>query len=317
MSETMGPAVGTEAWPELRWADWGPTKKTLQMCAQMLGKTRVALDPPQPEWLHTCLYLDGRGFVTGPVPKGGGLLTVHIDVYNAVIRLELSDGRRTSVPLAPARCVADIWSDYREALTRLGVQAEIWEKPQELADTTPFSENRHDCVFDPEASQRFYRLLAAIHPVFDEFRSPFFGRTSVQFWWGAFDYAVLLFDGRPAAAPDDRGYIMRYDLDAGHLNAGFWPGDEDNPPNFYAYIHPRPDGCETARVEPAAHVGWVEAMGEWMLPYDVVRASPDPCAMLRTFLDSVYEVAVDRGGWDAEAHRYTLPVPAPRGRSRP
>ena len=63
-----------ELWPALPYAEWAPTKKTLQMCAQMLGKARVALSPPQPEWLHTALYLDGRGFTTGAMPFGEGLV---------------------------------------------------------------------------------------------------------------------------------------------------------------------------------------------------------------------------------------------------
>jgi hypothetical protein len=40
-----------EAWPALPYANWAPTKKTLHMVAQMLGNARLALAPPQPEWL--------------------------------------------------------------------------------------------------------------------------------------------------------------------------------------------------------------------------------------------------------------------------
>jgi hypothetical protein len=41
-----------DAWPALDYAEWAPTKKTLHMVAQMLGKARLAVSPPQPEWLH-------------------------------------------------------------------------------------------------------------------------------------------------------------------------------------------------------------------------------------------------------------------------
>ena len=157
-------------------------------------------------------------------------------------------------------------------------------------------------------AQRFYRLLATIDGVFEAFRSRFFGRSSVQFWWGGFDFAVLLFSGRHAPAPADRGYIMRYDLDAEHLNAGFWPGDDNVPQaGFYAYLVPRPDGCETAPIEPE-HAGWVEAMGEWIMPYDAVRTSADPRQAVLDFLDSVYHVATTQGGWNAEAYEYVRPA---------
>jgi len=298
-------------WPALPYEEWAPTKKTLQMCAQMLGKTRLSLSPPRPEWLNTCLLLDARGFTTGPMPADTRVVTMGIDVFDGTLWIRASDGRQADVPLSPGRCVADIWADFRFALADLDIAVDIWEKPQEIADTTAFSENRHDCTIDLGHAQRFHRVLASLNGVFEEFRSQFFGRSSVQFWWGAFDFAVLLFNGKHAPAPDDRGYIMRYDLDAEHMNAGFWPGDDNAPAaGFYAYLVPRPDGCETAPVEPE-HAGWVEAMGEWMMSYETVRQCDDPGRAVLDFLTSVYRVAITKGGWDAEQFAYSTP-PAPK-----
>jgi hypothetical protein len=53
-------------------------------------------------------------------------------------------------------------------------------------------------------------------------------------------------------------------------------------------------------------------MGEWMLPYEAVRTSDDPHAVLLGFLQSVYGVATEQGGWDAEQYRYTPPAPSAR-----
>jgi hypothetical protein len=92
------------------------------------------------------------------------------------------------------------------------------------------------------------------------------------------------------------------------MNAGFWPGDDSSPePRFYAYLVPRPPGCELAPVEPAP-AAWAEEMGEWVLPYEHVRSSEDPAGAILDFLRSVYRVAVTTGGWDANAHRYATPV---------
>ncbi|NTU42722.1 MAG: hypothetical protein HGA78_06645 [Nitrospirales bacterium] len=304
--------MGNDAWPAFPYEEWAPTKKTLQMCVQMVGKTKLALASPQPEWLHASLQLDACGFTTGPMPVGVRVLTVRIDVFSNVICLALSDGRERRVALGPDRCVADIWAEYSRSLAELNVEADIWTKPQELADVTPFDENTHDCLIVPEQAQRFHRLLCSLHGVFEEFRSQFFGRSGVQFWWGAFDYAVLLFTGKHEVPPDNKGYIMRYDLDAEHMNAGFWPGDDAAPQaKFYAYLVPRPDGCETAAIEPE-HAGWVEAMGEWLMSYDSVRENADPGKAILNFLNSVYRVAVTQGRWDAEAFRYTKPVPSTR-----
>jgi hypothetical protein len=281
------------------------------MASQMVAKVRLALAPALPEWLHACLYLDARGFTTGPIPYGQKVLAMGIDVFDAELWIELSDGRRATLPLGPNHTVAEIWADFRTALASLSIDVDVWEKPQEVDDTTPFSENTHDRTFDAEHAQRFHRIISAVNGAFEEFRSPFFGRTGIQFWWGGFDFCVLLFTGRHAAPPEDRGFILRYDLDSEHLNAGFWPGDDATPePRFFAYLVPQPPGCAVAPIQPP-HASWADEMGEWVLTYDSVRTRSDPRATLLAFLKSVYQVAINEGGWDAEAFRYRAP---PRGR---
>ena len=297
-----------ETWPALAYEAWAPTKRTLHLCAQMIGKARLALAPPQPEWLHACLYLSPRGFSTGPIPEGARTVAMGIDLFEPSIWLRASDGRAASVSLASGRCVAEIWSGFGQALARLGLDLDIWEKPQEVPDTTVFSANTHDRIFVPEQAQRFHRVLSAVNGVFEEFRSEFFGRTGVQFWWGSFDLAVLLFSGKKLPGPDDQGYILHSDLDAEHLNAGFWAGSDSSPDaGFYGYLVPRPPGCATAPIEPE-HAGWVEAMGEWIMPYEAVRSCPDPRGAVRDFLRSVYRVACSEGGWDSQSFEYTRPA---------
>jgi hypothetical protein len=307
-SEETAAATLDSAWPEVKHTDWAPTKKTLQMVLQMLGKARLALSPPQPEWLHAPLYLDARGFVTGALPNRGRVISMGVDVFDAALWIDASDGRRERIELG-GQCVADVWAWFSAALSGLGVEADVWPKPQEVADTTPFAENTHDCTFDVPSAIRFHSVLCRVQGVFDEFRSGFFGRSGVQFWWGAFDLAVLLFNGEHAAAPQDKGYIMRYDLDAAHLNCGFWPGDDSSPdPAFYAYLVPQPPGCALAPIDPEG-AAWIEQMGEWVLPYECVRTAPDPEATLRRFLDSAYSLAGSLGGWDLPRFAYARPRP--------
>ena len=99
-------------WPALPYADWAPTKKTLHMVAQMLGKVKLALAPPQPQWFHVRLFMDPRGFATGPIPHGARTVSLGIDVFHGAVWLAASDGRSASVPLAPDRTVADVWADF-------------------------------------------------------------------------------------------------------------------------------------------------------------------------------------------------------------
>ena len=287
------------------------------MVSQMVGKVRLALSPAQPEWLNACLYVAARGLTTAAMPYRDSVVTVSIDLFDAALLIERGDGRRAHVALDGGGSVADIWARLLAALAGLGIEVELWDRPQEVDDSTPFPRDVSPASFVAEDARRFHRLLAAVDGAFEQFRSTFFGRTGVQFWWGSFDLSVLLFSGRRLEPPDDRGYIVRHDLDAEHFSAGFWPGDDDTPePRLYAYIHPRPPGCESAPMEPArAH--WVEAMGEWVLPYDALRSMADPRSTIVDFLRSAYQVAITNGGWDRAAFAYAPPPPPRRNASGP
>lgn len=69
---------------------------------------------------------------------------------------------------------------------------------------------------------------------------------------------------------------------------------------FYAYAYPEPDGCSVAPIKPAA-ASYHPTMREWVLPYEAVRTSSDPGAMLTSFLQSTYEAAANLGRWDRAA----------------
>ncbi len=302
-------------WPALPYEEWAATKNTLQMCTQMLGKVRLALAPALPEWLHSCLYLDARGFTTGAMPHASDIVQMGIDLVRLELWIRSSDGRDARVPIGGGRCVADIWADLHRTLAEFDLVLDLWDRPQETTDRTPFSENTTHCTIDPEHAGRFFRILTSSNAIFEQFRSSFFGRSGVQFWWGSFDLTVLLFSGKAVPAPEDRGYIMRYDLDAEHMNAGFWPGDDASPtPAFYAYLVPQPANCKSAPIEPPQCL-WVESLGEWVFRYEEARALEDPAKAILDFFNSVYRFAVTDAGWDAETHRYEAPGLSP-GRAR-
>ena len=53
----------------------------------------------------------------------------------------------------------------------------------------------------------------------------------------------------------------------------------------------------------------MRTMGEFLLPYDAVRAAADPDAALLAFCRSTYDAAADLGGWDRAALECPLGVP--------
>jgi Family of unknown function (DUF5996) len=43
---------------------------------------------------------------------------------------------------------------------------------------------------------------------------------------------------------------------------------------------------------------WQHELGEFLLPYELVRKSTDPEATLTAFIESTYRAAAGPGGWD-------------------
>ena len=83
-------------------------------------------------------------------------------------------------------------------------------------------------------------------------------------------------------------------------SAGFWPGGNGVDASFYSYAYPRPPGFKDARVLPDAAF-YSDVLGEFLLPYDAVRRSPDPDATLLRFLGSTYDAAATQAQWDRAA----------------
>jgi hypothetical protein len=293
-------------WPDLDIAAWAPTKKSLHLYTQMLGKLRVALSPAQPNWMFTALLLTARGVTTGPLPWRERSVHASLDVFSSELVVELSNGASQRVALVPARTIADVYAGFLAALTALDVEVTLSPIPQELADVTPLDTDRRPAAYDPIAAQRWFSAATATAGTFEAWRSHFFGRSGIQLWWGAFDVALLLFNGKHVPPPVDRGYLLRYDLDAEMMNVGLYPGDDKTAPFFYGYIFPQPENAAQLPIAPAG-ASWSDQIKEWVLPYEVVRGAPKPAVMLNAFLDSIYALCTTVGGWDRAALSYDAP----------
>ncbi len=294
------------AWPDVDLSRWAPTKRSLHLYTQMLGKLRLALSPALPNWMFTALHLNARGLTTGSMPWNSSAVEALIDVFDSAIVIRSSTGAERRIELVPARTIAEIFAAFGSALAALGVACRISPIPQEIADTTPFHADTQAPAYEPAAAQRWFRAVTSSAGIFDAWRSHFFGRSGIQLWWGAFDLALILFNGRHFPAPADRGYLMKYDLDAELMNCGLYLGDENTPAFFYGYIFPQPSGAEAFTMTPAA-VTWSTALKEWILPYDVVRRAAEPAAELRSFLDALYERCLTDAGWDRAQLSYDAP----------
>jgi hypothetical protein len=164
-------------------------------------------------------------------------------------------------------------------------------------------------------------VLLSAHQVLALFRTRFLGKVSpVHFFWGSFDLAVTRFSGRPApphpgGVPNLPDAVVREAYSHEVSSAGFWPGG-GGPVDyaaFYSYAYPAAKDYAAAAVRPG-QAFFSPELGEFLLPYDAVRAASDPERMLMEFLQSTYEAAADLGDWD----RTALECPSGQpGRPRP
>jgi len=176
--------------------------------------------------------------------------------------------------------------------------------PVEIPGAIPFEQDRTHASYDKDAAKRFWRALVQCNRVFTEFRARFLGKVSpVHFFWGSFDLAVTRFSGRrapahPGTAPNLANWVMREAYSHEVSSVGFWPGDASIPmPAFYAYAYPQPAGFDRAVVRPAG-ARWDDGLGEFLLPYDVVRQADAPDDRLLEFCETSYAAAADLAKWN-------------------
>ena len=303
----MSTSFSGDKWPALPLAEWQETQATLHLWTQMVGKTRLALAPMQNHWWQVPLYLTSRGLGTSPMPYRDRMLEIDFDFIDHLLIARTSDGGVESLPLRP-QPVAEFYGAYRGLLRALDVDVRIRPIPTEIPDPIiPFADDRVHASYDADSAQRCWRALAQGDRVIKEFRGRFVGKCSpVHFWWGGFDLACTRFSGRraprhPGGIPNIPDHVQVEAYSHECISAGWWPGSGAvAEAAFYAYAYPEPPGCVDARVRPA-EAYYHTSMRLWILPYDAVRAAPDPDAALLDFLQSTYEAGANLGGWDRAA----------------
>jgi hypothetical protein len=296
--------ASTPTWPELTAARLWPTMETLQLWAQIVGKTRLSQTPWLNHGWHVTLRVSARGLATGLIPHGDVGFEMEFDFIASEMVIRASDGGERRIALRSGT-VADFYSEVMAALKALGVACRIDLTPDEMAEATPFPEDMRHRDYDAVVARDYWRALVQVDRVLNAFRTRFLGKCSpVHLFWGAFDLAVTRFSGRPAplhpgGAPNLPDAVTREAYSHEVSSAGFWPGDPQREPAFYAYAYPATPGFEATTVAKPAR--WDAGLGEFLLPYEAVRAAADPDAVLGAFLEATYEAAADLGGWDRAA----------------
>ncbi len=299
-------STATERWPALPVAGWADTRDTLHLYTQVVGKVRLANEPLANHWWNSTLYVTAKGLTTSLMPHPSGTdFQIDFDFTTHRLNIVTIDGRERSIPLEP-KPVADFYAEVTATLEDLGVGTEIWPMPVEIGDAIPFAEDRIHASYDPDAVRRFWRALIAIEDVLKRVGTRFVGKASpVHYFWGAIDLAYTRFSGRPApphpgGAPNCGPHVMWEAYSHEVSSCGYWPGGPAEEGIFYAYAYPEPAGYRDREVAPSG-ARWHDELGEFLLPYELVRTAADPDAALLEFLQSTYEAAADTAGWDRAA----------------
>ena len=294
-----------DRWPELPYDALRPTLSTLHLWTQVVGKIRLSKTPWINHSWHVTLRVSARGLTTGLIPHGSSGFELEFDFISSALTVRICDGEVERVALT-RRSVSNFYTELPDKLTTLGIPVRIDVRPNELAVVTPFPDDLAPREYDPAAAHRFWRALVQCDRIFRQFRTAFVGKVSpVHFFWGSFDLAVTRFSGRraplhPGGVPNLPDAVAQEAYSHEVSSAGFWPGDDATPfAAFYSYCYPTPDGFAQAAVAPR-HARFDSRLGEFLLPYESIRGTPDPDAALMAFLQSTYDAAAIAGRWDRQ-----------------
>jgi Family of unknown function (DUF5996) len=300
--------------PPLPYDEWRPTKDTLHLWAQIVGKVKLASTPPDNHWWNVPLYVDVRGLTTRRLHQRGIAFSVDFDFIDHTLVLRTDRGRVESFALVEGLSVATFDSQFHDLLAGGGVDVAIREQPFGVPMTTPFPEDREHASYQADYVERFWRILGWVDSVFTEYSGWFCGKSSpVHLFWHSFDLALTRFSGRRAPVLTEADPVTREAYSHEVISFGFWAGDSNmGEAAFYSYTAPEPDGLREQPLYPAA-ANWVEqGTGSLaILPYDAVRASSDPKAVLLGFLESAYQAGTTVAGWDKDGLTSSS-CPAPR-----
>lgn len=295
-----------DSWPQLPYEGWSDTLDTLHMWAQIIGKVKLKLTPWTNHSWHVTFAVTSAGLTTGPIPSGRHCIEICFDFVRHRLEVLNEIGEQRTIELAPMT-VADFYTRTMSALAELGCPVRINCRPNEVVDPIRFDEDRTHKSYDADAVTRFHQALLQADRLLKLFRADFIGKCSpVHFFWGGMDLAVTRFSGRrapehPGGIPNMPDWITREAYSHQVSSAGFWPGNAMFPhPAFYSYAYPAPEGFGDSLVLPD-EAYFDPTLGEFILPYDTVRASSDPDEMVLEFLRTTYDAAANLAHWDRDA----------------
>jgi hypothetical protein len=266
--------------PPLPLAEWQETRNTIQGYAQVVGKIRRALTPPQKHWFHISLRTSALGLTTTPIPANNITFEMLLDFSGHQLVISTSQGDWAEVEMT-GQSAREFCDEVLHALAEMGIEPEVDRKQFSNADGT----------YDPDMVEDCWQALSQIDLVLKEFIGGLSGRTGpVQLWPHHFDLAALWLSGRIVPGTDPADEEMADE----QMNFGFSTGDGGIPDAyFYITAYPWPEGLEETALPDGARwqrEGWKGAV----MMYEELVTAEQPREKLLAFLQTVQEAGAER-----------------------
>src|SRR5688572_224172 len=106
-SAELGGVAGLIHYPKIPLEAWQPTKDTLHLYLQIVGKIRLTMHPRINHWWHVPFYVSPRGLTTSAIPFTGGNFEIEFDFKAHELKISTSRGEVEDFALYDGLSVAD------------------------------------------------------------------------------------------------------------------------------------------------------------------------------------------------------------------
>lgn len=280
------------------YGEWRDTCIALHMTTQMMGKVKLEMAAPQPEWSQVVLDVFPTGFTTGYLAHGSGGLQIDLDVMDAQVRALNTEGAAAAFPLRECLSVSDCYDRFVNLLENVGHPCPIYPVPQEMFTDEPFYHLDEPLAFDDQRAQAYFDQCLFARDALLEFSAPWRGKkTPPSLYWGTFDMTCVLFSGEPCPFDPEASLVERVALDEQLVEFGFWPGDETyDKAAFFVMAYPFLEN--SAGEVPVDGACFDASRAQYLLPLEDVLRARNPHAAVVRFCREAFARIAEQQRWN-------------------
>ena len=281
-----------------KYSDWRQTAETLHMILQMIGKTKLALMSPQPEWGHVVLTPTARGFTSGFISDGANGLDIHVDLYDSKVIAYCVNGIVSQFSLRDNTSVSTYYSDFMQMLKDVSCEPAILTIPQEVGYDTRFEAQTERRDYSAVHAQAYFENCIFAYRALMQFASPYRCKKILpSLFWGTFDMTTVLFSGVEKPFPGDH-IIGKVAFDEQLVECGFWPGDPwTDEPSFFVSAYPfGEEDFTNATISPKEAL-FDPKKKQFLLSLKDVLQYDNPVEVVWQFCTDVFQIVAQAENW--------------------